>query len=65
MKDVSYEEKQKLISDTFNKIAAEYDKMNDVFSFGAHRVWKSQFVDMLGPLKMKKALNENGEVKSE
>lgn len=39
-KDVATEDKQGLIRDVFNSVASKYDLMNDVLSFGAHRLWK-------------------------
>lgn len=31
----------------FNEIASKYDLMNDVLSFGIHRLWKKKFVKLL------------------
>lgn len=39
-KDVATEDKQGLVRDVFNSVASKYDLMNDVLSFGAHRLWK-------------------------
>ncbi len=39
-KDVSVSEKQGLVKDVFDSVANKYDLMNDVLSFGAHRLWK-------------------------
>ena len=44
----SSEEKQLLINDMFSKVAEKYDIMNDVMSFGAHRLWKDELISMLG-----------------
>ena len=54
-----------MIGDMFSRMAGEYDFMNDVFSLGIHRLWKQTFVEMMGPLKMKKILNERGEITRE
>ena len=43
-RDVPLEEKQDLVDDVFHKVAARYDLMNDVMSFGAHRLWKDALV---------------------
>ena len=32
---------------------ASYDMMNDAMSGGMHRLWKDEFVNMLGPLPHK------------
>ncbi len=37
-------EKQALVGRVFSSVAADYDRMNDLMSFGIHRVWKRHFV---------------------
>lgn len=39
-KEVNTEDKQKLVRGVFDSVASKYDLMNDVLSFGAHRLWK-------------------------
>jgi len=39
-KEVPVGEKTKLVADIFNSVASKYDLMNDVMSFGLHRLWK-------------------------
>ncbi len=39
-KDVPTETKQGLVRDVFDSVASKYDLMNDVMSFGTHRLWK-------------------------
>lgn len=39
-KDVPNEEKAKLVAEVFRSVAPKYDLMNDVMSFGMHRLWK-------------------------
>ncbi len=39
-KDVATEDKQSLVKGVFDSVASKYDLMNDVLSFGAHRLWK-------------------------
>lgn len=39
-KDVKTQDKQKLVRGVFDSVASKYDLMNDVLSFGAHRLWK-------------------------
>jgi len=42
-------DKQKLVDDVFDKVAARYDLMNDLMSAGLHRVWKDALVNWLAP----------------
>ena len=44
---VSANEKTSLVQEVFSDVAKKYDTMNDVMSLGAHRVWKSEFIDLL------------------
>jgi len=46
---VTTKEKTKLVQKVFSDVAFNYDLMNDVMSFGAHRLWKSTFVDIVNP----------------
>jgi len=39
-KEVDTNKKQGLVGEVFNAVAGKYDLMNDVLSFGAHRLWK-------------------------
>ena len=39
-KTVDAEKKADLVADVFHSVAAKYDIMNDVMSFGVHRFWK-------------------------
>ena len=34
------QEKDKLVNSVFSKVYKKYDFMNDVMSFGVHRIWK-------------------------
>ena len=43
-RDVPVGEKQKLVGEVFSSVASKYDVMNDLMSFGIHRVWKRYFV---------------------
>ena len=42
-------EKQGLVDDVFHKVAGRYDLMNDLMSFGLHRVWKDILVAKVRP----------------
>lgn len=47
-RDVPIEDKQKLVGQVFTSVAGKYDLMNDLMSFGIHRVWKRDFVATSG-----------------
>ena len=51
-KKVSASHKTEKVKNVFESVASRYDVMNDVMSFGLHRLWKTWFVDSL-PLKEK------------
>ncbi|ALE03303.1 bifunctional demethylmenaquinone methyltransferase/2-methoxy-6-polyprenyl-1,4-benzoquinol methylase UbiE [Bartonella ancashensis] len=42
-------QKQSLVDDVFHSVAENYDKMNDILSFGMHRMWKNAMVARLSP----------------
>ena len=37
------------VNEVFNAVFNKYDFMNDLMSFGAHRVWKKKMIDWLNP----------------
>ena len=39
-KQVDAEKKEGLVAEVFSSVASKYDIMNDVMSFGVHRIWK-------------------------
>jgi len=43
---VAWEEKEKRVAGVFHSVAAKYDIMNDVMSFGIHRLWKRFTISM-------------------
>ena len=42
-------DKTKLVNSVFSKVYKRYDLMNDIMSFGIHRVWKEKFIDWMSP----------------
>ena len=46
---VSSKEKTKLVQKIFSDVSDNYDLMNDIMSFGAHRLWKKIFIDIVNP----------------
>lgn len=47
-REVAAEEKENLVRGVFSSVASKYDIMNDFMSFGTHRLWKDEFVNMIG-----------------
>ena len=47
--DVEAAEKPTMVNEVFAKVASKYDQMNDLMSFGLHRLWKDDLVAMLNP----------------
>jgi demethylmenaquinone methyltransferase/2-methoxy-6-polyprenyl-1,4-benzoquinol methylase len=47
-RDVPEADKAKLVGEVFTSVARNYDVMNDLMSFGAHRLWKRYFVATSG-----------------
>ena len=46
-KKVTTSTKRKLVDDVFSDVADKYDLMNDLMSFGVHRIWKDKFCRMI------------------
>jgi demethylmenaquinone methyltransferase / 2-methoxy-6-polyprenyl-1,4-benzoquinol methylase len=46
---VRLDEKQGLVDNVFHKVASRYDVMNDLMSFGLHRLWKDALVAKARP----------------
>ncbi len=46
--EVNVEDKQSLVGGVFDKVATNYDIMNDIMSAGLHRVWKTLMVNQIG-----------------
>jgi demethylmenaquinone methyltransferase/2-methoxy-6-polyprenyl-1,4-benzoquinol methylase len=59
-KDVPTGEKQAMVADVFHSVAAKYDVMNDLMSFGVHRLWKRFTIDMSGVRPGNKVLDLAG-----
>lgn len=43
---VPVQEKARRVADVFHSVASKYDVMNDVMSFGVHRLWKRFAIDL-------------------
>ncbi|MEX1180162.1 MAG: bifunctional demethylmenaquinone methyltransferase/2-methoxy-6-polyprenyl-1,4-benzoquinol methylase UbiE [Cucumibacter sp.] len=55
-REVALEDKQGLVNAVFDRVARRYDLMNDLMSFGVHRLWKDALVAMLSPPRMGRPL---------
>tara|TARA_B100001121_G_C18537239_1_gene549015 strand:- start:155 stop:859 length:705 start_codon:yes stop_codon:yes gene_type:complete len=42
-------DKHKLVNSVFSEVYNKYDLMNDIMSFGIHRIWKKKFLDWMNP----------------
>eukprot|EP00611_Tribonema_gayanum_P014250 TRINITY_DN2557_c1_g1_i3.p1 TRINITY_DN2557_c1_g1~~TRINITY_DN2557_c1_g1_i3.p1 ORF type:complete len:311 (+),score=114.56 TRINITY_DN2557_c1_g1_i3:69-1001(+) len=47
-KQVPESDKKGMVKGVFSSVAKDYDVMNDLMSAGVHRLWKDEFVRMLG-----------------
>ena len=56
-KKVTSKEKTKLVQKVFSDVANNYDLMNDIMSFGAHRLWKKSFIDIVNPSSGEKIID--------
>ncbi len=59
-KQVKKEQKQDLVANVFHSVAQKYDLMNDLLSFGIHRLWKRHTVNCSGVRKGHKVLDLAG-----
>jgi len=58
--EVDEHKKQGLVADVFSSVASKYDLMNDVMSFGIHRIWKRIALNQTGLKKGQTALDLAG-----
>ncbi len=47
-REVRADDKERLVRGVFSSVASKYDIMNDLMSGGTHRLWKDEFVNMIG-----------------
>ena len=59
-KTVAETEKEHLVADVFHSVADKYDLMNDLMSFGIHRLWKRFTIDCAGVRPGQKILDLAG-----
>ena len=58
--EVPVDEKQRRVAGVFTSVASKYDVMNDLMSFGVHRLWKRFVVDLAGVRSGEKVLDVAG-----
>lgn len=59
-KTVAKDEKANMVAGVFHSVAGKYDLMNDVMSFGIHRLWKRFTIDCSGVRRGQKVLDLAG-----
>jgi len=57
---VAKDEKVAMVADVFHSVAAKYDLMNDLMSFGIHRIWKRFTIDCSGVRRGQRVLDLAG-----
>ncbi len=57
---VDARDKASMVKGVFDNVASRYDLMNDLMSMGVHRLWKSTFIDRLGPRADMKLIDVGG-----
>ncbi|MES9852934.1 MAG: bifunctional demethylmenaquinone methyltransferase/2-methoxy-6-polyprenyl-1,4-benzoquinol methylase UbiE [Candidatus Thiodiazotropha sp. L084R] len=55
--DVPVGEKAGRVRDVFDSVANKYDLMNDLMSFGVHRIWKRHTIELSGVRKGQRVLD--------
>lgn len=57
---VAKDQKQTMVANVFHSVAAKYDVMNDLMSFGIHRIWKRFTIDCSGVRRGQRVLDLAG-----
>ncbi|EYU15515.1 bifunctional demethylmenaquinone methyltransferase/2-methoxy-6-polyprenyl-1,4-benzoquinol methylase UbiE [Photorhabdus aegyptia] len=57
---VAKDEKAGMVADVFHSVATKYDLMNDLMSFGIHRIWKRVAIDASGVRRGQRILDLAG-----
>ena len=55
--ETDHTHKNRIVSKVFEQVYDKYDLMNDLMSFGVHRLWKKKFIDLLNPQKNTKLID--------
>lgn len=59
-KEVNKDDKQTEVNKVFTNVAEKYDIMNDIMSFGLHRVWKNHLINEISPNYQMKLIDVAG-----
>ena len=51
------QEKSELVNSVFSRVYKNYDLMNDIMSFGVHRLWKKNLVSWMNPQQGDKVID--------
>ncbi len=57
---VAKDEKEGMVAEVFHSVAAKYDLMNDLMSFGIHRIWKRMAINASGVRRGQRVLDLAG-----
>ncbi len=49
--------KTKLVNSVFSDVSQKYDFMNDIMSFGIHRIWKNKLLSWMNPAQNSKLID--------
>ena len=52
-----FQKNSRNIRKVFDKVFNKYDLMNDIMSFGAHRIWKQNLINIMKPSKNKSLID--------
>lgn len=59
-KEIDKNKKEAMVKGVFSSVAPKYDIMNDLMSFGIHRLWKDRMIKELNPKKDGRLLDVAG-----
>ncbi|UCH54341.1 MAG: class I SAM-dependent methyltransferase, partial [Pseudomonadota bacterium] len=59
-RDVPEADKSRLVGEVFDSVATKYDLMNDLMSFGIHRLWKKFAIAQSGVRRGQRVLDVAG-----
>ena len=57
---IRLQNKDKIVAEVFNVVAKRYDLMNDLMSFGLHRLWKRKMKRLVNPVSGERILDVAG-----